>query len=75
MSRIAAYRSYAAHCLELAEKTNDDSVRRVLIEMAAGWHELALMLETYMDEHQGAEMPVSEFERLKPKQGPPGRRH
>ena len=75
MSRIAAYRSYAAHCLELVEKTSDDSERRVLIEMAAGWHELALMLENYMNEHHGAEMPVSEFERLKPKQGPSERRH
>ena len=75
MSRIAAYRSYAAQCLELAEKTKVDPERRVLIEMAAGWHELALMLETYMDEHQGAEMPVSEFERLQPKQGPPKRQH
>ena len=75
MSRIAAYRSYAARCLELAEKTGDDAERRVLIEMAAGWHELALMLETYMNEHHGAEMPVSEFERLNPKPRPPQRQH
>jgi hypothetical protein len=71
MSRIAAYRRYAAHCLGLAEKTSDDSERRVLIEMAAGWHELALMLDNYMNEHHGAEMPISEFERPKPKRAPP----
>lgn len=75
MSRIAAYRSYAAHCLGLAEKTGDDSERRVFIEMAAGWHELALLLENYMNEHHGAEMPASEFERLKAKQRPPERQH
>jgi hypothetical protein len=55
MSRVAAYRSYAAECLALAEKTTLENERRSLIEMAASWHELALMLESYMEEHGGEE--------------------
>jgi hypothetical protein len=59
MSRIAAYRNYAAECLALADKVADESGRRSLIEMAASWHELALMLETYMEEHDGQEPPFT----------------
>lgn len=72
ISRIAVYRSYAANCLGLADKASDDSESRVLIEMAAGWHEPALMVEDYMNEHHGAEMPVSELE---PKPRPAHRQH
>lgn len=61
MSRVAAYRSYAAECLALAEKTPLESERLLLVEMAASWHELALMLENYMDEH-GGEKPLFKFE-------------
>jgi len=55
MSLIVTYRRYAADCLTLAERLPDEADRRILVETAARWHELALTLETYMDAHDGRE--------------------
>lgn len=54
--RIQNYRCYAADCMALAKKASEADRRR-LVEMAAGWHELAMMLEAYMEAHPGAEPP------------------
>jgi hypothetical protein len=53
MSRVRAYRQYAADCLALAERTPGGPDRHSLIEMAASWHELALLLENYTEERDG----------------------
>lgn len=54
--RVQNYRCYAADCMELAEKASEVDRRR-LVEMAAGWHELATMLKAYMEAHGGREPP------------------
>jgi hypothetical protein len=62
VSRVSIFRSYAAECLALAEKTTVDSDRELLMNMAAGWHELATLLQAYMDEHDGEEIPFGELD-------------
>ena len=58
-NRVATFRNYAAECLALAEKTTVDSERELLVNMAASWHELATLLQAYMDEHDGEEVAFS----------------
>jgi hypothetical protein len=58
MSRITAYRSYAAECLARAGRAAEPADRQLFIEMAAGWHELATMLADYMEKHPGEEPPA-----------------
>jgi hypothetical protein len=62
--RVQNYRCYAGDCLELAGKVASQRDRHLLIEMAAGWHELASALEAYMDEHDGQEPPVFDMSAL-----------
>ena len=66
-SRVAIFRSYAAECLALAEKATDKSDREKLLDMAGGWHELATLLQDYMDEHDGGEFQVSELDLPEPR--------
>lgn len=65
-SRVAIFRSYAAECLALAEKVTDKSDRKKLRDMAAGWHELATLLQAYMNEHDGEEFPIRELDLPEP---------
>ena len=61
MTYVAAFRNYAAACLARAEMTIDPSDRQFLIEMAAGWHELATTLADYIEEHDGGEPPIDQL--------------
>ena len=56
-NRVAVFGDYAAECLALAEKATVDSERELLVNMAASWHELATLLQAYVDEHDGEELP------------------
>ena len=42
MERTAWYRSYAAECLEAAQRASDPALKTLLVEMAASWHRLAI---------------------------------
>ena len=55
MNRAQTYRHYAADCLALANRLSDGPDRQLLIEMAAGWHELSQLLSVYMEQHDGRE--------------------
>jgi hypothetical protein len=58
MTRVAAYRRYAAGCLARADMAIDPSDRELHIEMAAGWHELATSLADNTEEHDGRDLPI-----------------
>jgi len=70
MSRVEAYRNYAAECLALAKRTPNERERQLLVEMAAGWHELAEMLRKFMDEHDGMEPDYKRLESQPRKEKP-----
>jgi hypothetical protein len=61
-NRVAIFRNYAAECLALAEKTTVEAERELLMNMAASWRELAILLQAYIDEHDGEELPFSELD-------------
>ena len=44
-SEAQQYRAFARECLEMADKTNDENVRRRLIELSQEWMAAALMEE------------------------------
>jgi hypothetical protein len=65
MSRIAAYRHYAAECLQWAERATNPSERHLFIEMASGWHEMATLLTDYMEAHDdGEKVPFEDLIKL-----------
>lgn len=53
MSLPIIYRRCAASFLALAETVSDQDQRRVLIEAAEKWRDLALAIEGYMKENDG----------------------
>ena len=53
---IRNYRRYAADCLELAAKIVNEVDRVRLLEMAAGWHNLASALESRAEAEPSANM-------------------
>jgi tRNA isopentenyl-2-thiomethyl-A-37 hydroxylase MiaE len=57
-SEAKQYQALARDCLEMAEKANDEDVRRRLIELARDWIEAALI-----EGRRGSPLPYGPIER------------
>jgi tRNA isopentenyl-2-thiomethyl-A-37 hydroxylase MiaE len=57
-SEAKQYQAFARDCLQMAEKANDEDVRRRLIELARDWMEAALM-----EERRRSPLPYGPIER------------
>ena len=59
MDRVTRYRQYAEECLKLAQETSDRAKKRMFLEMASSWHELAVRLAAFHAKEAAAEPPIS----------------